>query len=258
MADLEPLQTENLSEKFSWEKPERKDQAGSLVIFGGSSFKLKEVDSLFKAAKKYGVGVVSALVPESLAKVFKRDDPYLIPIALDSYFGLTDVGFKALQEESLLADGLILADIGNNSSTILKLARLASSSLKPVVLTDSTLSLILSHPNEILQNKLAVLVISFQNLQKLIKASNIELGEALTSQVGINKKIDTISKLSSSVQAKVVLIDEGRIISVDQDYYINLELESSTLELTAHLAAWDIWSPTTPFLERLFISNQKS
>lgn len=254
MANLEPLQTENLTDKFAWEKPERKDQAGSLVIFGGLSFKLKEVDSIFKSAKAYGVGSVFALVPESLAKVFKRDDPYLIPMALDSYFGLTDAGVNKLKEEYALADALIVSDIGNNSSTILKLAKLISNSIKPVILTDSAIALVLSFTSEILQNPRTVLILNFQNLQKLIKTSGIELTEPLTSNLSISKKIEITNQFSNRIKANLVLIDEKRVIASSDNIYLNQDLKIPTLNLAARLAAWSIWSPSTSFLEQVAIS----
>ena len=55
MANLKPLITDSLHDKLLWEKPERKDQSGSITILGGFNFKLKEVDTIFKAAKGYVV-----------------------------------------------------------------------------------------------------------------------------------------------------------------------------------------------------------
>ncbi len=255
MAKLNPFNSEGVVEKLSWEKPERKDQAGSIIIFGGSSFKLKEVDTIFKKAKASGIGQASALVPESLAKGFKRDDPYLVPIALDNYFGLADSGYKTLQEELSLTEALILADVGNNSSTGLKLAKLVSNSVKPTFLTNSAASLFSNYANEVLKNPNLTLVINLQNLQKLVKASSIKLSTSLSSDQGINKKIDSLSKIQEQIKSKIVLIDEGRVVSVDQQYYLNLELDSSDLSLVADLACWSIWSPNSSFLEQLFISN---
>lgn len=258
MAKLKPFNSDGVVERLSWEKPERKDQAGSLIIFGGSSFKLKEVDTIFKAAKHYGIGSVSALVPESLAKVFKRDDPYLIPVAQDNYFGLTDSGFKMLTEECIVADGLILADIGNNSSTGLKLAKLISNYLKPVLLTDSAMPLISSYATEILSNSNLVLLLNLQNTQKLIKASNLKLSFALNSDLATSKKIELLHEFQSQVAASIVLLDDERIISTNNSYYLNIKMQGSKQDLAAKIIAWKIWSPTTNLLEYVFVANTQS
>jgi NAD(P)H-hydrate repair Nnr-like enzyme with NAD(P)H-hydrate dehydratase domain len=256
MANLKPLITDSLHDKLLWEKPERKDQSGSITILGGFNFKLKEVDTIFKAAKGYGVGSVFALVPESLAKVFKREDPYLVPITLDNYFGLTDFSFEKINQEVAISNALIIADIGNNSSTILRLARLVSNSIKPVVITNSSISLGLSFAEDLLKNPNLILIINFQNLQKIIKSSNIKLNQPLTSELGILKKIDLMNNLTSNIQAKIILIDEKRVISVESGYYLNQPLNIDELSLASKLTAWRIWSPSTNFLEHVSISNQ--
>lgn len=252
MANLAPLKTENLLAKFAWEKPERKDQAGSLIIFGGVSLKLKEVDTAFKSARAYGVGHIYALVPESLAKVFKRDDPYLVPVIFDGYYGLTESGQKTFTEEFSLADSLILADIGKSSATEHKLALQISKSFKPVIITDSAINLLLNYHSELLSNSKITIILNLQNLQKLIKATNIATHSALLSTQNLVSKLDVLGQFSSQVSSKLVLIEEGRVLAVDGQKYINLELSKEPLELSANLAAWQIWSPKSIFLEKLF------
>lgn len=255
MADLKPLETNNLQAKFAWERPERKDQAGSLIIFGGVSLKLKEVDTVFKASRDNGVGSVYALVPESLARVFKRDDPYLVPVNFDGYFGLTDQGIKTLQNEFSLADGLILADIGKSSSTEHKLAVQIARSFKPVIVTDSAISLLLNYHAELLTNPHITLILNLQNLQKLIKTSALKLDSAILSTSTLKSKLDLLAQFQTQIEAKIILTDEGRIIAVDSKKFISLVQDRTSLELASRLACWQIWSPKSYILEQAFIAN---
>lgn len=257
MADLKPLETKNLLAKFAWEKPERKDQAGSLIVIGGVSLKLKEVDTVFKSARACGIGYIYALVPESLAKVFKREDPYLVPVNYDGYYGLTESGQKTFSEEFALADSLILADIGKSSATEHKLALQISKSFKPVIITDSAINLLLSYHAELLTNPRITIILNFQNLQKLIKASGLQLQSALLSTQNLRSKLELLDQFSSQITANIILIDEGRALSTSGNYYLNLELTKEPLQLAAHFAAWQIWSPKSTILEQLFAANSE-
>lgn len=257
MSGLKPLDTTKLESKLAWEKPERKDQAGSLIIFGGVSLKLKEVDTIFKSAKSCGVGSAYALVPESLARVFKRDDQYLIPVNFDNYYGLSDTGQKTFLEEFGLADGLVLADIGNSSATERKLALAVVKTFKPVVIADSSVNLIFSYPTELLSNQSITLVVSLQNLQKIIKVSGLKLAKPLLSTSSFNQKLETLHELSSQIESKVVLVDDKKVLSVDYVSYISSNLKASSSEFCAHLICWQIWSPKSNILEQVFAATSE-
>jgi hypothetical protein len=252
MATLKPLDTSKLESKLAWERPERKDQAGKLALFGGVSLKLKEVDTIFQQATKYGVGSAVALVPESLAKVFKRKDQYLVPVILDHYFGLTDAGLETVQEELFLTNALILADIGNSSATGLRLAKVVSNSFKTVIISDSSATLAISYPNEILANPNVVLVLNLQNLQKIIQASKIKLSGSLNSTQSFQERLKLLAELNTQISAKIILSEDKRVVAVESDSFLNLQTTISQLELCANLAAWRVWAPQILFLEQLF------
>lgn len=255
MANLKRLETKDLPAKFAWERPERKDQAGSLVIFGGVSLKLKEVDTAFKAARSFGLGSVYALVPESLAKVFKREDPYLIPVNFDGYYGLTDPGLRTFLDEFSMADSLILADIGKSSATEHKLALQISKSFKPVAITDSAIGLAINYHTELLDNPRLSLILNLQNLQKLIKVSGIKLNTTMLSTQTLGAKLELLSQFQTQIKSRVILIDEGRVVALLGGEYINLEQNKEPLEIAAQLMAWQIWDPKASILEQLFAAN---
>ncbi|HRV76077.1 MAG: hypothetical protein H6799_03675 [Candidatus Nomurabacteria bacterium] len=252
MPGLHPLDTTNLSSKLSWEKPERKDQAGSIVILGGVSLKLKEVDTIFKSANKAGIGNIQTLVPESLARVFKREEQLLTGLIFDNYYGLTDVGQKLLLEELAMSDGLILADIGSSSATEYKLALAISKTYKPVVITDSAINLVLHYPDEILNNEKISLVINFKNLQKIIKISDVKLTKPLLSSSSFNQITEVLSILDKHIQANIVLHDENRIIATEDNFYYSQKTNELSLEVAALLLCWQIWTPRFKLLEQLY------
>lgn len=257
MSALKPFDTSDLESKLIWEKPERKDQAGSLLVFGGVSLKLKEVDTAFKKAKKCGIGSAQALVPESLARVFKRDEQYLTPINFDNYYGLSENGQKTLQDEFALSYGLILADIGNSSATERRLVLTIAKTFKPVVLTDLSINLVLNYPHELLNNKNITLVINLQNLQKIIQVCNLKLDKPLLSSSSFNQKIEVLAKLNYLLDSKIVLLEEKRVLAVDNDFYFSREYKNTAIELSACLICWQIWASQLNILEQVFAATHE-
>lgn len=252
MPGPQPLDTTKLESKLAWEKPERKDQAGSLVIFGGVSLKLKEVDTIFKSAKACGIGSVQTLVPESLARVFKREDQLLTPVNFDSYYGLTDSGLRVFTEEFAQADALVLADIGKSSATEHRLAVAIAKTFKPVIITDSSVNLALTYCSELLDNSSITLLLSLQSAQKLIKAAGLKLTKPLLSDSSFNYRLEVLYRFNSQFKAKLVLLGEKHLLAVYGDCYFNHKLESEDLNLAARLSCWQVWTPKLDFLEQLF------
>ena len=61
--------TSPLFPSVSWSRPERRDQAGKLLIIGGSAGNFRAVALAYETALKTGIGEVKVLVPDSLKKM---------------------------------------------------------------------------------------------------------------------------------------------------------------------------------------------
>jgi len=258
-------------EKLSWEKPERKDQAGSVVVFGGVSLKLKEVNSIYTATKNAGANSTVVLVPESLARGFKVADSFLISVDFNSHFGLADTGLKRVSEEFGLADALILADLGRNSETQFKLLNLITYSLKPVIVTSFAVELFFSELKQLIENSNITLILNFSQLQKLYRSLDLDFTRS-PSNAGVlieapplsthssKLKLKSLTNIQSHLKARIILVDEGMVMAVcgsqSEVQHLNLKLKNTIEELAAQLALWQIWSPRSLPLEQLFMANQ--
>ena len=70
--------------EIEWNKPERRDQAGKLLIIGGSAGNFRAVALAYEAALKAGIGQVKVLVPDSLKKMIP-------PIITDIIFAPSNI-----------------------------------------------------------------------------------------------------------------------------------------------------------------------
>lgn len=254
MAELKRFDPTEALSKLSWQKPERRDQAGRVLIIGGFNSKLKDTNSIYSAAISSGVGSASVLVPESLARAFKIKSLDLVGLHLDHYFGLTDQGERVLKEELHFSDALIVADTGSNSQTSLKLAKIISDSLVPTTLSLESSPFLISHSAELIENARLTLILTLPTLQKIIKNLSLATSKPLLTTSQPNQKTELLAEVQSQVPATLVLIDDGLVYYSDKNFYIRRDLNLSSQELAAKLTAWSIWAPTESVLARLSAS----
>lgn len=257
MSKLKPFNSEGIVEKLSWEKPERRDQAGSILIFGGASLKLKSVDLIYKKVRELG-SKPTVLIPESLAKGFKVDLSVMSAIKFDNYFGLTEEGQKTLTEEFAMTDALILADSGKNSSTTNRLARAISHSFKPLIITEGSLSLILNYPEEFLHSPNLTILATASSLQKIQRSlsKNLEFPVKLSS--GPAAKLNSLLEFQEIFRARFILFEDGLILAVDSEKneYLLQKSKISQEHFSANLACWQIWAPKAAPLEQLLLASK--
>jgi hypothetical protein len=256
-----------VAEKLSWEKPERKDQAGSLVVFGGVGLKLKEINSIFSSAKTAGASSVVILVPESLARGFKLAESILNPVSFNSHFGLTDSGLRKVRDEFGLVDALILADLGRNSETQFKLLNLISHSYKPVIVTSFAAELFSSELDQLSANPNITLILNFPQFQKLYKTltlktvneKNIYPALPPLSTQSLKLKIKVLATFQTRVAANIILVEEGHVIATSSNKidgrYLRLNFGKDIERLISRLALWQVWAPGAPLLEQLFMAS---
>ena len=259
MPDLTPLQTEGLAEKLLWEKPERRDQAGSILIFGGASLKLKTVDLIYKTVQKLGARP-TVLVPESLAVSFKLKAPVLQPIRFDNYFGLTEQGQKTLATELALADALVLADSGKNSSTTKHLAALTSFSFKPIVITEGSLNLILEYHYELLQNPNITIILNSAALQKFQRIIPQKLEFPISLSSGAAARLNSLLELQSIYQSRVILFEDNLILAIDSasSQYLLQKTKLNLEQFSASLVCWQVWAPKAKPLQQVFMASSQT
>lgn len=156
--------------EIEWEKPERKDLAGKLLIIGGAQSTFHSVAEAYALAKTAEIGEAKAIIPESLRKITKN----LPDIA---YAEANQSGsFSTKAKDQLLysaqwSDGVLLCgDYGRSSDTAVALAYLLRSYLGLIALTKDTIDLLHYEIEFIANRQDTLLVCSFSQLQKIAKA----------------------------------------------------------------------------------------
>ncbi len=120
---------------MEWERPERRDQAGTLLVIGGSSHSFHAVAEAYSLAVEHGIGEARIIVPEPLRKLTKH-----IPNMV--YGPATPAGsFSARAIEPMIfaaaaCDGaLLIGDLDRNSETTIAISHFIRTYNGPLTIT---------------------------------------------------------------------------------------------------------------------------
>lgn len=153
---------------LEWERPERKNQAGRLLIIGGNLHGFAAPAQAFGYAQEAGVGTIRVLLPDALRRT-------LAPTWADAQFCPSTPSGSFAKDSSeiilnnlLWADGVLLAgDFGRNSETAIVLEQIMSTLGSWMVITKDALDYFLDQPEKILKRQQTVVVGSFSQLQHM-------------------------------------------------------------------------------------------
>jgi hypothetical protein len=154
--------------ELAWSRPENRQQAGKLLIVGGSLHGFAAPAEAYATAVKAGIGTGRVLLPDAVRKVVGRflENGEFAPSTPSGSFSQ-----KALDElllQSSWADAVLFAgDLGRNSETAILLEKFLAKSPLPITLTKDAVDYVVSAPQTIVQRPNTLLVLSLSQLQRL-------------------------------------------------------------------------------------------
>lgn len=241
--------TKPLFPYVEWNKPERRDQAGTLGIVGGSSLGFRGVATSYQAALVAGVGQARVLLPDGLRKTIP-------PTITDAVFAPSNPsgGFSAESHAELAAlDAwshliLLAGDNGQNSETAVLYERFLKDSDRPVVIARDALDLLLPSASTMTERPHTTLIASFAQTQKLFRT--LYYPKMLTFSMQLSVVVETLHKFTLTypvclitLHAEHLLIaHEGQVVT--QAFDVPMRLWSG--ELPGRIASYTLWSPDAP------------
>ncbi|MCA9330728.1 hypothetical protein KC957_01665 [Candidatus Saccharibacteria bacterium] len=151
-----------------WSRPERRDQAGKLLIIGGNLHGFSAPAEAFRSAHAAGIGTSRVVIPNALKRTLRE----ILPEA--QYSPSTPSGSFARgalsdwEEGSAWADAALLAgDFGHNSETALLLENFVAKHAGMLIVCQDAVEYFLARPDTITHRPQTLLVLSMGQLQKL-------------------------------------------------------------------------------------------
>lgn len=241
---------EPLFPNMLWNRPENRMHAGKLLIIGGNSSGFKAPADAYRYAVKAGIGTARILLPDSLRKTVGE-----VFLEMGEYAPSTPSGsfsyrsFAELLAHSNWADGVLLAgDFGRNSETAQLLEYFVNKYTGQLTITGDALDYFLGSPSPIIQRPNTVLVVTFQQLQKIARA--LKSPHAITSSMSLSNFAHTLLQFTNGFQAGVLVQHLQQYCVVAESHVSTtpfLAEPEDTLLRASNACVWWLQNPTQQF-----------
>lgn len=193
-----------------WSRPERSDQAGHLLIVGGSTRGFASVVKAMDAAKAAGIGELKAVLPRGVEK-YLGHSPELLYAAQTAGGSFAQAAAAEITSYLGWAHALLLpGDLTHNAETTLCIEETLHTTQTPVVLLGEALDVLLSTLNRPIEAPL-VMVADFRQLQLFVRAN--PLAEALLPRSTLEQRVRLLHQLIDRTAASIIVLH-------DQDQYL--------------------------------------
>lgn len=180
---------------IEWSKPERRDQAGKLLIIGGNKLGFSAVAESYQSALETGVGEVKVLVPDCLKKSIPAAMVDVIFAACTPSGGLSkDAGPELRATSEWASSVLLIGDAGRNAETALAYEEFISSYAGQLTLTRDAIDLVKNNPGLLVERPGTLLVASFAQTQKLLQG--VYYPKMLTFNMQLMQLVEALHKFT--------------------------------------------------------------
>lgn len=196
---------------IEWSKPERRDQAGKLLIIGGNKLGFSAVAENYQQALETGVGQVKVLVPDCLKGTIPSTLLDVIFAACTPSGGLSKESLPELMATSEWADAtLLIGDAGRNAETSLAYEEFIRNYYKPLVVTRDAIDLVRNNPSLLVDRPDTLLVASFAQIQKLF--SGVYYPKILTFNMQLLQLVDILHKFTVTYPCTIMTLHANMLI----------------------------------------------
>lgn len=197
--------------EIEWNKPERRDQAGRLLIIGGHQHSLGAPANAHEYAKKEGVGDIQMALPNKVKHLVGSTLPGALFLPSTTSGELARDGLDELMAQANWADTVLLpGDLGRNSQTTMLITDFIAHSSSRLVIAKDAVDALKYTPLLLLDRAETTLIASFAQLQKLVQ--NMQLPTAITFDMGLVKLVAFLHEFSSQYPCSIMTLHQGNYI----------------------------------------------
>ncbi len=230
-----------------WSRPERRDQAGKLLVVGGNKYGFSAPASGYTHAVKAGIGTARVVIPNSLQRTVQKLFPQAEYAASTPSGSFASSSLGELLDLAAWSDGVLFAgDLGRNSETAVLLEAFLSKHTDPITLVGDALDHFVASPQVILSRPDTTLVLTMATLQKLVAHSKFP--SAFTQDMGLVPFVRLLHEFSKLHAANVITCLDDTIVVAVSGNVSTTPVDNKTLaEMAAYASVWWIQHPTRPF-----------
>lgn len=232
--------------EIEWNKPERLDQAGKLLIVGGNKLGFAAVAESYETAKTAGVGQVRVLLPDCLKGTIPKTLLDVIFAPCNQSGSLNQDALPDLLAASVWADGvLLIGDAGRNSETAVVYEHFLQKYSGPVTITRDAIDLIKNNPSLLAERPDTTIVASFAQVQKLFQG--VYYPKMLAFSMQLLQPVEALHKFTITYPCTIVTLHKDTIIIASGGRVITQEWTNVMAiwrgSVATRAAAYCLWNP---------------
>lgn len=239
--------TAPLFPEVEWNKPERKDQAGKLLVVGGNKLSFVATAESYETAKRTGAGQVKVLLPECLKNTVPKTLVDVVFAPCNQSGGLNQDALSDLLSTASWADGvLLIGDAGRNSETAVAYEHFIQQYDGPLTITRDAVDLIKNNPKLLVERPDTVIVASFAQVQKIFQG--VYYPKILAFSMQLLQLVEALHKFTITYPCTIVTLHKDTIIIasggevVTQEWQDTMSIWRGTVATNA--AAYWLWHPS--------------
>ncbi len=235
---------------MAWSQPERRDQAGKLLIVGGNQYGFSAPAEAFAAASAAGIGVSRVLLPSKLKSTVGALFPEAEFAPSTPSGSFARMSLAELLDAAAWSDGVLLAgDVGHNSETALVLESFISKHSGQITITQDVAEYVITNPNVVLHRPSTTLVLSMGQLQKLAKHS--KSSDPITQAMGLPELANWLSNFTTKHRVNIVTKHLDHVVVAVAGQVSSTPNNTATkpwrVSTAARAATWWLQHPSQPF-----------
>ncbi len=245
---------EPLCPELEWNKPERRDQAGRLLIVGGNLHALSSPAKSYELALKTGIGGAKIALPDKTKRLVGATLPDTVFLPSTSSGEFSKDGLDQLLGYALWADTLLLpGDSGRNSQTAILFEQLLKSYSGQMILTRDAIDILLNTPEVMLDRVQTTLVVSFAQLQKLISGSGSQT--PLTFTMDLVKLVEFLHTFTTLHPCAIVTLHQNQFVVATKGMVSTTKIKNNDPDnptpwrnhFATKAACFQTWNPEKTF-----------
>jgi hypothetical protein len=238
--------------ELEWNKPERRDQAGKMLIVGGTVHELSAPARAFEYVTKIGIGSAKVALPHKTKRLVGPTLPEAVFLPSTTSGEFSSETSRKLLEYALWADTVLFAgENGRNSQTTMLFEEFLRSYNGNVVITKDAIDILSNHPTALVSRDKTILVASFAQLQKLVQ--NFGFTSPLTFTMSLVQLVDFLHDFTAKHRLALITLHSNQLVAASNGRVSTTKLTFDTgslqwrLRLAALAACFSTWNPHQPF-----------
>ncbi|MCA9308889.1 hypothetical protein KC973_00775 [Candidatus Saccharibacteria bacterium] len=239
-----------LFEQLEWDKPERRDQSGRLLIIGGHLHNLNAPGKAYEYVREVGIGSVQIALPSRVKSLVGTTLPGAVFLPSTPSGEFSRDGLSELIAHAQWADTILVAgDVGRNSQTTMLLSDLLAQVSTPAVVTKDAIDALKNTPEILLGRKETTIVASFSQIQAIAK--RLKVAEAFTFSMGVVKLVEQLTELITKYPSNIVTLHQNTLLIASKGRVSTTPLSDNKertwrTKTAATAACYQTWYPDKP------------